>query len=35
LMHIQSHEVDYHYIFKRPSPSHRTELSEWPDVAPG
>lgn len=35
LMHIQSHEGDYHYVFKRQSPSHRTDLSEWPEVASG
>ena len=35
LMYIQSHEGDYHYVFKRPNSSHRTDLSEWPEIAPG
>ena len=35
LMHIQSHEGDYHYVLKRQNPSHRTDLSEWPEIAPG
>jgi hypothetical protein len=34
LMHIQSHEGDYHYVLKRPDSSHRADLSEWPEVAP-
>jgi hypothetical protein len=34
LMHIQSHEGDYHYIFKRSDLSQRPDLNEWPEIAP-